>query len=179
MKHIVIFDPDTKHLSSFTSLLKKKNYSVHGFNAIEKAIIHIKNSKSDIIFLRLPEGLKTKYLNLLNGNIPHIGILEKEKEDVIKKAFKAGIEEFIISPYTASEVKLKIKYCLEKKHRTETIEKEKNSLNEIEDILKTNKIAIFLLEPILGECGDCHLRQEYLKEVRFIPRIGVAETTPS
>ena len=155
MKHIVIFDPDTKHLSSFTSLLKKKDYSVHGFDTIEKAIIHIKNSKSDIIFLRLPEGLKTKYLNLLNGNAPHIGILGKEKEGVIRKAFKAGIEEFIISPYTASEVKLKIEYCLEKKHRIETIEKEKKYLKALIDItslvsstLNSYEILYFIVKKI-------------------------------
>lgn len=155
MKHIVIFNPDIKHLNSIASILKKKKYSVYGFDTIEKASMHIENLTPDIIFLRLPEGLNAKYLNLFKKNAPLIGILENDKGNVIKKAFKAGIKEFIISPYTASEVKLKIECCLEKKHSNERVEREKKYFKALTDItslvsstLNSQEILYFIVKKI-------------------------------
>ncbi len=136
MKEILIFDPDagTKHLNSIAATLKKKNYSVHGFNTIEKASMHIKKSTPDIIFLRLPEGLDAKHLKPFKDLAPVIGILEKEADGLIKKAFKLGIEDFIVSPYTPSEVRLKVECGLQKKHHMDDLEREKKHLKAIVEI---------------------------------------------
>lgn len=155
MKKILIFDPDTKHLSFITIKLKKKKYSVYGFKTLEEARKHIKNSTPDVIFLRLPEGLNAVYLNLFKRQAPVIGILSKEAANTIKKAFKSGIEDFIIPPYTSSELKLKVESCLHKRHRIEELEREKKHLKAIVEItslasstLDPHKILYFIVKKI-------------------------------
>ena len=43
---------------------------------------------------------------------------------------------------------------------------EKMSLSEIESILKKNRTAAILIEPIQGEGGDNHFRKEFFQALR-------------
>ena len=154
MKEVLIFDPDTRHLKSIATILKK-NYSVHGFTTLEGARKHIKDSKPDIILLSLPEGLKKKYLNPFKELTPVIGILRKGKDTVIKKAFESGIEEFILPPYDPSEIKLKIEYCLRRRHHINKLEMEKKRLGALIEIaslvsstLNSQEILYFIVKKI-------------------------------
>lgn len=134
MKNILIVDTNTRRLNSITTALKNKNYSVHGFKHPEEVKADINSLKPDIILLNLPEGLKTKYLDIFKEVSPIIGILGKHDGHIIKKAFNSGIEEFVIPPYTPSELRLKIECCLQKKHNIYELEKEKKLLKAIADI---------------------------------------------
>jgi two-component system cell cycle response regulator len=164
MKKILIFNPNTRHLKSITAVLKK-NYSVYGFSAIEKASKHAKSLKPHVILLSLPQGLEAKYLNPFKELAPVIGILwssrrfgvdsEKEKNIVIKKAFKSGIEEFIIPPYNTSEIKLKIEYCLQRRRHIGELEEEKKRLKALIEItslvsstLNSQEILYFIVKKI-------------------------------
>ncbi len=136
MKKILIFDPDTdsKHVDSLAATLKKKNYSVHGFNTIEEANMHIEKSTPDVILLRLPEGLDARYLSSFKKLAPVIGILRKETENVMEKAFKSGFEDFIISPCTPSNVRFKVECCLQRKRHIKALDREKEHLKAIVEI---------------------------------------------
>jgi len=153
MKKVLIFDPDTRHLNSIVAILKK-DYSVNGFTTLEEVRRHIKDSKPDITLLSLSEGLKKKYLDSFKGLTPMLGILRKE-EGVIKKAFESGIEEFILPPYNPSEIKLKIEYCLQKRHHINKLEMEKRRLNALLEItslvsstLNSQEILYFIVKKI-------------------------------
>lgn len=136
MKEILILDPDTstKHLNSIATTLKKKNYSVRGFNTTKEASMHIKKSTPDVIFLRLLREFDARRLKLFKDVAPVVGILEKGGDGAIKKAFKLGIEDFIISPYTPSEIGLKVECGLQKKRHIDDLEREKKHLKAIVEI---------------------------------------------
>ncbi len=57
-----------------------------------------------------------------------------------------------------------------KKNTLQVEELEKKSIDELKNILKKSKddIACLILEPIQGEGGDNHFRQEYFKELKLL-----------
>ena len=136
MKEILIFDPDddAKELKSITASLKKKNFSVLSFKTIKEAGIHIEKSKPCVILIRLPLGLESRYLDRFRHVAPVIGILEKEDDKIIRKAFKLGIEEFITFPHNPFELRLKVESCLQRQQHVEALENERKHLLAIIDI---------------------------------------------
>lgn len=63
-----------------------------------------------------------------------------------------------------------ITFPLNDENMAKTIDNEKIAINEIYDALKKNKddIAALIIEPIQGEGGDHHFRQEFFEELRRI-----------
>ena len=61
----------------------------------------------------------------------------------------------------------KIKFPLTKEHLEDVIAREKVSIEQIKKAFYDNKndIAAIILEPIQGEGGDNHFRNEYLKQL--------------
>jgi len=144
MKKILVCDTDTERLRSISASCKKKNYSIYQFDNLEEASIHAKNSAPDVILLCLPKGFKTKYLNSFIKAAPVIGILGNEPGNVIKRAFKLGIEDFITPPYSPFELELKVECCLKKKRHIEALEKEKRHLKVIVEV---TSLASSTLDP--------------------------------
>lgn len=61
-----------------------------------------------------------------------------------------------------------VRFPLDDKNLNSLIEKEKKSINQIKSFLlkSKNEIACLIIEPIQGEGGDNHFRQEYFKELK-------------
>ena len=61
-----------------------------------------------------------------------------------------------------------IRFPLDDNNLNSLIEKEKKSINQIKSFLlkSKNEIACLIIEPIQGEGGDNHFRQEYFKELK-------------
>ncbi|MEF9476177.1 MAG: hypothetical protein L0958_05775, partial [Candidatus Mariimomonas ferrooxydans] len=136
MKEILIFDPDddAKELKSITASLKKKNFSVLSFKTIKEAGIRVEKSRPCVILIRLPQGLEARYLSRFRHVAPVIGIIEKEDDKIIRKAFKLGIEEFITFPHNPFELRLKVESCLQRHQHVEALENERKHLLAIIDI---------------------------------------------
>jgi L-lysine 6-transaminase len=62
----------------------------------------------------------------------------------------------------------KISFPLSRKNIDNVINLEKQAIKEIEDAISTNQddIAALIIEPIQGEGGDNHFREEFFKELR-------------
>jgi two-component system cell cycle response regulator len=154
-KNIFIIEPNTKHLDSITAVLKREDYAVYGFKSLEKALEHIEVSKPDVIFLRLTDKLKKRQIDPFIEKAPVIGIIGKGSDNLIKKAFNLGIEDLVLPPYIPSEIRLKIKYSLDKKHYIEILKKEKKHLNALIEItslvsssLNSQEILHFIVKKI-------------------------------
>ncbi|MCK5426780.1 MAG: sensor domain-containing diguanylate cyclase [Thermodesulfovibrionia bacterium] len=135
--------------------MKKDSCSVHGFRTIEKSIEYTKTATPDVILLRLTDALKKKHVHSFQKIGPVIGIPGKDSNNAIKKAFRLGIEELIIQPYTPLEIKLKIEYCLQKKQYIDGLKKEKQHLNALLEItslisssLNSHEILHFMVKKI-------------------------------
>ncbi|HDH50949.1 MAG TPA: diguanylate cyclase, partial [Nitrospirae bacterium] len=115
-----------------------------GFRTVEEYSLHIERSKPDAILLRLPEGLSAKNLKLFTDHAPIIGVLDKYEDRLIKKAFKAGIDEFVMLPYNAAEIHLKVECCLRKQLRNTELERERKHLKAIVEI---TSLASSTLDP--------------------------------
>ncbi len=146
MKEVIILNPDAKnkHLSSISAILKKLKYSVTDFSDINEAGVYMKESVPALILLCLPEGLKAKYLKVLKGVAPLVGVLRKGGDKCIKKAFESGIEEFMVFPCSPSEVKLRLENCLQKSRQMKEIEIEKKHLQAVVEI---TSLASSTLDP--------------------------------
>lgn len=136
MKKILIFDPnaESKHLKTIAVNLKKRNCLVFGFRSIREACVHLNKSIPDVIFCRLPKEIDAKFLNLFKDYAPVIGILGKAWDKLINNALKLGIEEFVFSPYTSSEIRLKMESYLRKRQYLDKLEREKKHLQAIVEI---------------------------------------------
>lgn len=134
MKNALVFEPNPVYLRSITAALKDMQCSVSGFSTLKKAKDYIKISLPDIVLLRLPDGLNTRYLRTFKEIAPVIGIIVKEKKDIVKKAFKAGIEDFLLLPFNSTELKLKVECCLQKSYCIDELEREKRQLQAIVEI---------------------------------------------
>ncbi len=136
MKEVLIFDPgsDTRHIISLNTVLKKNNYSVNRFKSLKEASAHIEKSKPDVVLLRLPQGLNSRYLNVFINLAPVIGVLVEDGDEVIKKALRLGIEEFIIPPCNSSEIRLKMECCMHRRRQIEKLEREKKHLRAIAEV---------------------------------------------
>jgi two-component system cell cycle response regulator len=155
LKKILIVDPHIKHSQSLMKILSRNNKQVERCKDIKKAIAQSKTMQHDVFFLRISDKLTKIQIRSFMQSAPVIGIVGNLEDHAIKKALQLGIEDLITPPYTYPELKLKLRYCLQKKRYREKFEKEKKFLKALIDIsslisstLNSQEILYFMVKKI-------------------------------
>jgi L-lysine 6-transaminase len=135
--------------------------------------------------LAIENGLKTAFDWKIRKNIES-GLGDNLGKQVIhfKEAFhgRTGYTLSLTNTFNLNKIKYftkfnwpritnpKIKFPLNKEHIEEVTELEKKAISEIENAIaeNPNDIACMVIEPIQGEGGDNHFRQEFFKNLSKI-----------
>ena len=140
-KHRIMVVEDEKMLrGTITRYLKRIGYQVWGVANGFEALLLLQYHKPHLIIsdIRMPqlggltmaEGMRNR---LETRNIPIILITAYREESYFKRAKEVGAVYMLIKPFTLSELHQKVQSALkreeEKKRKTETINREDQSLN--------------------------------------------------
>ncbi|WP_010249910.1 HD domain-containing phosphohydrolase [Acetivibrio cellulolyticus] len=142
-KNTVLVIDDTKDMRNLFTVLLQNEYNLitckNGVEGIDKSIIY----KPDIIItdFMMPEmdGLEfikhAKTKKELRG-LPIIIVTAKTMDDVKLTALKEGAIDFIFKPFSQDELKAKIKSNIEMKKLRDSIEDQRNALNDEKNLLQ-------------------------------------------
>jgi len=72
-------------------------------------------------------------------DIPIVVITGQESIDVLETAFDYGCSDFLIKPVNQKELKVRIQHALRQKEKLSTVQSQKSNLEELNQLLQTNK----------------------------------------
>lgn len=159
--NILIVDDDESIRDMLSIVLKDENYNVLTAEDGGKALIHLKNSKINLVIsdIKMPDMNGIELLNIIKKKkekIPVIMITGHASTNDAIEAMKIGAEQYITKPFNIDELKMVIeKVIYKKKIEEENIELKSKigSWTEYEQIIGKSKymLDIFVLIESMSE----------------------------
>jgi len=159
--NVLIVDDDESIRDMLSIVLKDENYNVLTAEDGEKALVHLKKSKINLVIsdIKMPDMDGIELLNVIkkkNEKIPVIMITGHASTNDAIEAMKIGAEQYITKPFNIDELKVVIEKAIyRKKIEEENIELKSKigSWTEYEKIIGKSKhmLEIFVLIESMAE----------------------------
>jgi len=144
---ILVVDDVVDNIQLVSNILKEKDYSIVFAKSGRKALdILDKSSDIDLILLdvQMPEMSGIEVCKILKSDnkhkdIPIIFLTANSKAEDIKSGFEAGAEDYVIKPFNATELLVRVSTHLElffsRKKLKDRLESNINLLNQYRDVI--------------------------------------------
>lgn len=146
---ILIVDDTPVNLQLMSSVLKQKGYKLYMTNSGENALKFLEATLPDLILLdvMMPGLSGFEVCRIIKQqekfrNIPVIFLTAKNEVEDIIEGFEAGAVDYIIKPFYAKEVFVRISTHLQLKHAQEMLQDKNNKLEELNQSLTESKQII-------------------------------------
>ena len=146
---ILIVDDTPVNLQLMSSVLKQKGYKLYMTNSGENALKFLEETLPDLILLdvMMPGLSGFEVCRIIKQqekfkNIPVIFLTAKNEVEDIIEGFEAGAVDYIIKPFYAKEVFVRISTHLQLKHAREMLQDKNDKLEELNQSLTESKQII-------------------------------------
>jgi two-component system, sensor histidine kinase and response regulator len=146
---ILIVDDTPKNLQLMSSLLKQKGYKLYITNSGENALSFLNNTLPDLILLdvMMPGLSGFEVCRMLKkderlNEIPVIFLSAKNETDDVVEGFEAGAVDYIVKPFNAKEVFVRVATQLQLKTATQLLKEKNEKLKELNQSLTESKLII-------------------------------------
>lgn len=146
---ILIVDDTPKNLQLMSSLLKQKGYKLYITNSGENALNFLKTTLPDLILLdvMMPGLSGFEVCRLLKKDerlkdIPVIFLSAKNETEDVVEGFEAGAVDYIVKPFNAKEVFVRVATQLQLKTATTLLKQKNDKLNDLNKSLTESKKII-------------------------------------
>jgi two-component system, sensor histidine kinase and response regulator len=146
---ILIVDDTPKNLQLMSSLLKQKGYKLYITNSGENALNFLKSTLPDLILLdvMMPGLSGFEVCRIIKNDpqikdIPVIFLSAKNETDDVVEGFEAGAVDYIVKPFNAKEVFVRVATQLQLKTASKLLKEKNDKLKDLNNSLVESKQII-------------------------------------